>query len=101
MSYNSADPKHVAAAQQSAQIAIDEEINDLRDMMSSRTGRRTMWRLLDQCGVFRISFTGNSTTFFNEGQRNVGLKYIALINAFFIDEYVEMVRENVPQGKYP
>ena len=42
-------------------------------ILSSYEGRSFYWRLLSRCGIFRTSFTGDNTTFFNEGMRQVGL----------------------------
>ena len=50
----------------------------MRKVMSGAAGQRFLWWLLEQTHVFQTSFTGNSTTFFLEGERNVGLKVFAL-----------------------
>jgi hypothetical protein len=42
-------------------------------LMGSKRGRRIVWGILEECGVFRTSFTGNSETFFREGRRAIGL----------------------------
>ena len=52
-----------------------------------------MWWLLERCGVFRSSFTGDAATFFNEGIRNVGLMVIADINALCPDQFATMMTE--------
>ena len=52
-----------------------------------------MWRLLERTGVFRTSFTGNSETFFREGQRNVGLMLMAQIHEVCPDQYALMLKE--------
>jgi len=52
-------------------------LNDVRHVLSSVQGRRFVWRILDMAGVYRSSFTGNSTTFFNEGARNIGLRVLS------------------------
>ncbi len=48
------------------------------DVLGGEAGRLFVWWLLEQTHVFQNSFTGNSTTFFLEGERNVGLKLFAL-----------------------
>ena len=48
------------------------------DLLDDEAGRRFVWWLLEQTHVFQNSFTGNSTTFFLEGERNVGLKIFSL-----------------------
>ena len=64
-----------------------------RAVMATADGRRWIWWLLDRCGVFRTSFTGDATTYFNEGTRNVGLMVIADINALCPDLFVTMMTE--------
>jgi hypothetical protein len=70
---------------------------DFMRLMDEKWGRRLMWQWLSDCGVFRNSFTGNSQTFFNEGQRNVGLKMLNEINSLCPDKYMLMTKENVEQ----
>lgn len=83
-----------AAAQKQRQLSAAElKVNDFKWLMGSKRGRRIVSRLLDETGVFRTSFTGNSETFFREGQRNVGLGLMALINDNCGDQYVLMLNE--------
>ena len=60
----------------------DEQRRELlaavRGVMGAAAGQRFLWWLLEQTHVFQTSFTGNSATFFMEGERNVGLKLFAL-----------------------
>lgn len=81
--------------QTSAQLERDQELNEVKSLMEHPAGRRFMWRLLDKSGLFRTSFTGNSTTFFNEGQRNIGLIYMSMINETCPELYHLMVIEAV------
>jgi len=50
-----------------------QELNDIKSVMETPAGRRFIWRVMDRAGVFRGCFTGNSTTFYNEGRRDMGL----------------------------
>ena len=52
-----------------------QDIEDLRALLSIREGARFFARLLAACGVFRLSYTPGDThaTAFAEGQRNIGL----------------------------
>lgn len=52
----------------------ESELEDVKTLMSTEAGRRFAARLMEIAGLYRSSFTGNSTTFFNEGQRNVGIQ---------------------------
>lgn len=70
-----------------------DELNDIKALMSQPAGRRFMWRLLTRCGVYQSSFTGNSGTFFKEGERNVGLWVLADIHETALDEFLAMMKE--------
>lgn len=70
------------------------ETEDLKWVMSNKRGRRFVWRLMERTGIYRTSFTGNSTTFFNEGQRNIGLMLVSEIHEVCPDQYTLMVKEN-------
>ena len=45
-------------------VARENEEADLKWLMGSKRGRRVVWRLLDQSGVFRLSFNTNSISRF-------------------------------------
>lgn len=66
---------------------------DLQWLMDEAAGRRIVHRLLDQTGVFRSSYTGDNDTFFREGQRNVGLQWLAEVNATCPEQYALMLKE--------
>jgi hypothetical protein len=74
------------------------EANDIRWQMSTKQGRRVMWRLLEKAGVYRTSFTGNSETFFKEGMRNLGLFIVAEIHAHCPEQYTLMLNESKAQN---
>jgi hypothetical protein len=85
-----------ADAAERQRTALSEEtleVDDFKWLMGSMRGRRIVWRLLEKTGVNRTSMTGNSYTFFHEGQRNVGLMLMALINDHCGPEYVKMLQE--------
>jgi hypothetical protein len=71
----------MADNEQSEKIGRNREVDDLKAILSTPEGKRFAWRLLERCGVYQSSFTGNSETFFKEGSRSVGL--------WLIDEFIE------------
>lgn len=74
--------------------ARDREVADLKWLMSDKRGRRFVHRLLAKAGVFRTSFDGTAeSTFFREGERNVGLLFLADINDHAGEEYLLMLKE--------
>lgn len=91
---NAADKEQVKKAGSKAERIREQELNDIRFLLSREQGRRFLWRYLEICGVYRSSFTGNSQTFFNEGERNVGLKLLDDIMEAAPDAYLVMLKEN-------
>ena len=92
--YNAADEETVRTRKREDEHIRDRELHDLRSVMDSVEGRRFVWRLLSQAGVFRTSFTGNSTTFFNEGMRNMGLIVLADVQEACASQYLVMMNES-------
>lgn len=70
---NSADQKANEKAKKDEKFNRVQELKDLKDALENPSVQRVMWRFLSKAGLFSTSFTGNSTTFFNEGQRSFGL----------------------------
>jgi hypothetical protein len=90
---NAADPEQVKTAAKKVRNKRVQELEDFIKVMSTVEGRRFMWRLLDHTGFQKSSFTGNSTTFFNEGMRNIGLIIWSDINEACPDLYIKMLQE--------
>lgn len=74
--YDAGDEAKVQKRKTKAQLAREKELEDFKQILATKAGRAFLWRLLEWCGVYHTSFTGNSTTFFNEGKRDIGLKLI-------------------------
>lgn len=66
---------------------------DLKFILETEQGRSYLYELLDFCGLYKGSFTGNSETFYREGQRNVGLKIFADIGRVAPEAYIKMMSE--------
>lgn len=95
------DPTDIAASderdasrKEAKQQLIEQEIDDLKWLMSDKRGRRIMWNLLAFTGVFRQPFTGDAeNTIFGCGMMNVGQKYLGDINNHAPERYNQMVTE--------
>lgn len=90
---NASDSQQVKNAKRSEESKRNQELNDVEFVLSTPQGRRFLWRLLGVCHVFKTSFTGNSTTFFNEGKRDIGLRLLADINEASPNSYLKMMQE--------
>lgn len=87
------DPDEQRKAKAADALRRRREEDDFRWLMNDKRGRRVVWRLLENTGVYKTSFTGNSETFFREGQRNVGLMLISQIHELTPEAYVLMLNE--------
>ena len=96
--FNASDEKSVKSQTQKDKNIRDTELEDWRLLLSKQWGRRLVWRILDQTGLYRTSFTGNSTTFFNEGQRNIGLWLVDEVSMADEDQYLLAIKENNKRG---
>lgn len=75
-------------------LARETEEGDIKWLMGSKRGRRIVWRLLEQAGVFRASFNTNAMAMaFAEGNKNGGLRLLSQIHALCPELYPTMVRE--------
>ncbi len=92
--FNASDEEQVKTRKRKDERVRERELADLRLVMSSVEGRRFVWRLLEKAGVFRTSFTGNSSTFFNEGMRNMGLMVLGDVHEAAADAYIVMMNES-------
>ena len=76
-------------------LARETEAADLNWLMSSKRGRRIIWRLLEQSGVFRSTFhTTAMQMAFNEGYRNYGNHTLGLLHQYCPEQYPQMMKEN-------
>lgn len=66
----------------------------LKHLLGNPDARLWLWDLLAFTGIARTSFTGNSETFYREGQRNVGLRIQAQLVKTSPDAYITMMKEN-------
>ena len=72
----------------------DTEESDLKWLMGSRRGRRIVYRLLEQAGVFRSVFSTNAMQMaFSEGHRNYGLRTLTLLTTHCPELYAAMLKE--------
>lgn len=77
-----------------AQALRQRDLEDIKSVMSTEAGRRFIWRLLEQAGLFRTSFTGEiNSTLFREGNRNAGLALFNTVFASCPELYLTMAQE--------
>lgn len=74
-------------------LAAESRVKNLQWVMSDKRGRSFIWALLSLTGVFRISYTGTSETYFREGMRNIGVQLLADLKTYCTETYKAMERE--------
>ena len=85
------------AAEESEKLRIS-----VLNLINDEDGKRFMWAMLNETGVFRDCFTGNSETFYREGKRSVGLYVYQLLMAadpMALQKLVNFRRENLKEKK--
>lgn len=92
--YDSGDRLSVAEKAKRAKLRDEKRLNGLRQIMATPEGRVWMWDLLSSCGLFSVTFNGNSKDYFLLGMRNACMPVFAEIQKHCMSEYLAMVKEN-------
>lgn len=79
------DSKEAMLAQYQAKEIKRLDRQALMWILENPDGRWFIMRMLDSAGVNSQSFTGNSTTFYNEGKRQIGLEILARVQELGLD----------------
>lgn len=92
---NASDAKQVKEARELEKRDDSQQIDDLKKILKSEYGKRFIWKLLGDCGVFRTSFdTSGSIVYFNEGKRVVGLNLLSQIQEALPEALLDMMKQN-------
>lgn len=63
-------------------------------VLTDPQGRRVVWDILEQCGLFQSTFTGNASAAFLEGKRQIGLWLLGdRLNPHSPSVFAEMMME--------
>ena len=73
---------------------IERHARDWAGFANDTAGRRVLYEILAMCGMYRQPMTGNSQTFFNLGEQNVGLRIISELDAIDPRIYPRMLLEH-------
>lgn len=67
------DPKQVKAKKSKHQLAREQEIADLHAILQTYGGRAFIWRVLEQCELYRAAPGGSEAMARQAGKRDLGL----------------------------
>lgn len=73
---------------------------DIKKVVRTPEGARTIKRLLDLAGVFQPVMTGNSQTFFLEGRRSIGLELLMLLDMNSYDGLLDAQTMHIIDSDY-
>lgn len=91
--FDAGDAEAVRGREKLTKESERRRVNGLKVIVENEDARAWLWELLGFCGIARSSFTGNSETFFREGQRNVGLRIQAELVKHHPEKYITMMKE--------
>lgn len=86
------DEKKIEQAQRSKN---DQSLTDWRDVLRRPEGRRVIWEFIAWGHPFGLSMTGNSNTFFREGERNMSLRAMGRVGEADPQSLLLMIKENM------
>jgi hypothetical protein len=70
---------------------------NVRELVKTRQGREFIWWVLEQTGIYNCTFMQNSSSFFQEGRRSVGLNIIELLTDVDPTIYPRLLMEKAKQ----
>jgi len=92
--YNAGSSADVGQRTKGVKLRKLQQSEDLRSVLDSYKGRAVLWRLLEQCGVYRLSYSGEALeSAFKEGNRQIGLWLLSEIQSVVPGAYLKMQQE--------
>jgi len=100
VSYNAANPEHVARLKEVAERAEKDRLYAIRETLRGYQGRRVLWDVLVLCGVFGSVYSPDPTAMaFRAGQQDLGHRLQADLLAVDESLYEQMAREARARAK--
>lgn len=93
--YNASDEQIVKDKEKDLKNNRTQQIEDIKYLLNTDSGVRFFQRFFEDGHVFRTSMTGNSYTYFQEGERNLALRYFGDI----VEACPEKITELIIKGK--
>jgi lysyl-tRNA synthetase class II len=90
---NAADEKQVKDAKFTVEERRRQELNDLRQVLSSVSGRRFVWRVMSHCKAFASIWDSSAKIHYNAGKQDVGHFLIAEVGEADQDAFFLMMQE--------
>jgi L-ascorbate metabolism protein UlaG (beta-lactamase superfamily) len=99
-SYDAGDEVIVGKRKSKMQHRRDLELDQLRAVLSTETGRAVLWRVLEHGGLLKTSFAVDPhVTAFQEGRREQAIWLLGEIEAADVRAYQKMHAEAQERGR--
>lgn len=93
--HNAADPEQIKNARKKEKFKRENELNDIRTVLSTSEGKRVLWRLLSQCRTFESIYEQSARIHYNAGQQDLGHFIMAEIIAADEQLLFQMMKDNL------
>lgn len=90
---NAADRKQTEALRRIQKRLAATELSDMRVVLRTPEGRRTLWRFLTHCSVFASIYDSSSKIYANAARQDVGHFILASINEADESAFLLMMKE--------
>ncbi|HXD72176.1 MAG TPA: hypothetical protein VN628_00495 [Vicinamibacterales bacterium] len=90
---NAADGEQVQHAARKEKDRARRDVDDVRAVLSSRQGRRFVWRVLKAAGLYRSITVEGSMIYALSGRRDFGLEVLDWVTGASRELYVQMESE--------
>jgi hypothetical protein len=91
---NAADRTQVERAERRVENERQQELQDIRTVLSSVSGRRLLWRIMEKCKTFSSVWEPSAKIHYNAGQQDLGHFIMTEIVDANPDLLFKMMREN-------
>jgi hypothetical protein len=88
------DPEQVKEAKKKSERRRNREVEDIRTVLSTPSGRRFYWRMMTECGAFVDPFEESPFyANYRKGQRSIGLKLLDELTIHMPEAFFTMQKE--------
>ena len=91
---NAGSERQVKEAEQKERLSLDQNKIDLGAMLSTKPGRRVVWRILEKCKVFETIWENSARIHYNAGQQDLGHWLMGEVAEAGEDYLFLMMKEN-------
>jgi hypothetical protein len=90
---NAADAEQVQEADRKERFEVKTQVKDLKAILSTQEGKRFIWRMVEQCGVYRGGFLPRDESIFRDGEQNIGIWLLAQVTEANPNALIEMMKQ--------